>query len=37
MQRLKKFLTLDSGMRWIKVILPFLAIVALMVGCWRSA
>ncbi len=32
MQRLKKFLTLDSGMRWIKVILPFLAIVALMVG-----
>jgi diguanylate cyclase (GGDEF)-like protein/PAS domain S-box-containing protein len=32
MQRLKKFLTLDGGLRWIKVILPFLAIVALMVG-----
>ncbi|WP_082814706.1 EAL domain-containing protein [Collimonas fungivorans] len=32
MQRLKKFFTMDSGMRWIKVILPFLAIVALMVG-----
>jgi diguanylate cyclase (GGDEF)-like protein/PAS domain S-box-containing protein len=32
MQRLKKFLTLDGSMRWIKVILPFLAIVALMVG-----
>lgn len=32
MQRLKKFLTLDGGMRWIKVILPFIAIVALMVG-----
>ncbi|WP_172656980.1 EAL domain-containing protein [Collimonas arenae] len=29
---MKKFLTLDGGLRWIKVILPFLAIVALMVG-----
>lgn len=32
MQRLKKFWTIDDGVRWFKVILPFLAIVALMVG-----
>ncbi|HWW07423.1 EAL domain-containing protein [Collimonas sp.] len=32
MQQLKNFFTLDSGVRWIKVIFPFLAIVALMVG-----